>query len=254
MSGDRSRLMLVLIVLAVIAAAAVGVTLARSGGDDPADTPTEQAASDAPTTEPAITQTPSPTEAATTPAPVQTAAPSEEPTALAQPTDTDVAAFVDAEGPADRTAAGDVTGDGVDEVVLAGVRNNTVQITVGLWDGSAYQRVFRDEGGPATRLLGLEVVDYNAEAGAEIVTEQGTGSQGRSISVWGPDDGGVVRQTAVKGCWDGFHTYGTTGVTIEAGRITASCSPSTDPAEQDRNDVYEWRRDAWRYLESTTEG
>ena len=172
----------------------------------------------------------------------------------AQPSDEDVEAFEQAHGPADITASGDIIGDGADEVVLASVRNNAVVIVVGMWDGEAYLPTFRDEGGPAQRVTALTVAERNGVPGSEIVTEQRAGSEGRSISVWGPTGGDLRPQNAKGGCWAGFHTYGIAGATISGGRITATCDGSPDPPETWGSDIYEWRKGRWTYVRTQAPG
>lgn len=194
-----------------------------------------------PTPTPTPSQTPSEADATEAPEPEQ-----------AQPTDADVAAFAQEHGPAEQTATGDILGDATEEVVLASVRNNTAVVVVGAWDGRTYKPVFRDEGGPAQRLAAVSVAEHNGVPGAEIVTEQRAGTEGRSISVWGPAGGDIKRQEAKGGCWDGFHTYGIAGATIGSGRITATCDGSPDPPDTWTSDVYEWRKGRWTYVR--TEG
>lgn len=235
-------------ILAALLVAAVLLFLLRDREQEPevaeAPTATETASAAA---SPAALPT-GPTETPTTETPTAAPTPSETaPPADADPTEQDIADFVDAHGPADRTATGDVTGDGTDEVVLTSIRNNAVRIVVGLWDGAAYQRAFRDDGGPAERITALEVGDYNGVAGAEIVTEQRAGAEGRSISVWGVVDGGIARQEGKGGCWDGFHTYGISGASIAPGEITATCDGSPQPPEAWSSDVYEWKKGRWTY-------
>ena len=165
-----------------------------------------------------------------------------------------LAAFAAAEGPAHKSAVGDVTGDGVDEAVLASVRNNAVSIVVGTWDGEAYQRTFTDAAGPAQRITRVRIEDLNGKPGAEIVTEQASGTQGRSISIWGRGRGGVQRQTAKGGCWDGSSTYGIAGATVANGRISATCDGSPEPESSWSSDIYEWRKGRWTYVRSTEPG
>ena len=210
-------------------------------------TPTETAS---PSETPSPTEAPSPSEM---PSPTEATEPPTE-TAQPQPTDADLAAFAAAEGPAEKTAAGDITGDGVDEAVLAFIRNNAVSVVVGTWDGQAYQRTFRDDGGPAQRVSGLRVEDVNGRPGAEIVTEQAAGTQGRSISLWGRGSGGVQRQAGKGGCWDGSATYGIAGATVAEGRITATCDGTPEPESSWTSDIYEWRKGRWTYVTSTEPG
>lgn len=204
-------------------------------------TPTATPATEAPTTPP---PTATPTPSSTAPA-----SPTAEP-AGAQPTDADIDEFVSTYGPGDHTATGDIDGDGLADVVVATRRDETTRIEVGFWDGSAFVH-HADEGGPASTINTLTIEDFNGVGGAEIVTEQSVGEAGRSISVWGGRRNRLVRQTGKGGCWDGFHTYGISGATIEQGRITATCDGSPLPPEAWSRDVYEWDG-AWRFTESIT--
>ena len=198
------------------------------------------------------TPRPTPTAAETTSPTEATEPPSE--AAPPQPTEADLAAFAAAEGPAEKSAAGDVTGDGVDEAVLASVRNNAVSVVVGTWDGQAYQRTFTDAAGPAQRITAVRIEDVNGRPGGEIVTEQAAGTQGRSISLWGRGHGGVQRQEAKGGCWDGSSTYGIAGATVADGRITATCDGAPEPESSWTSDIYEWRKGRWTYVRSTKPG
>ncbi|HVM19818.1 MAG TPA: hypothetical protein VM307_07645, partial [Egibacteraceae bacterium] len=87
----------------------------------------------------------------------------------------------------------------------------------------------------------------NGEQGAEIVTQQTFGDSGESLSVWGWDGSSISRHIAEGGCWDGFHTYGRVGATIEPMRITATCDGSPLPPDAWTSDVYEWTEGAWIY-------
>lgn len=207
-----------------------------------------------PTASPTPTAAPSPSEPEPSESPEPSETPSPTPSPTHDPGEEDVDRFVAAKGPADEVAVGDVTGDGVDEVVLARIRNQSTQIVVGFWNGRAYGRAFRDQGGSGKRLERLEIADYNGVAGGEIVTEQAVGEAGRSLSVWGRDGNRVQRQEGKGGCWDGSHTYGVEGATIEQGEITATCHTSPLPGQLAPRDVYEWRGTRWTYTRTTTPG
>ena len=233
-----------LIVLTVIVVVAL---LARSNPGDVGDPePTDSAA--APTEAGSSTppQTEATSESATaTPAPEATTEP-----AASQPSATDIEEFQQTYGPGDQSATGDVNADGLTDVVVVSRRDETTRIDVGFWDGTAFVHD-ADEGGPAATIDALTLEDFNGEAGAEIVTEQSVGEAGRSLSVWGGEGARLVRQSGEGGCWDGFHTYGISGATIERGRITATCDGSPLPPEGWTRDVYEWDG-AWIYTESIT--
>lgn len=221
------------------------------GSDEPTIAPTQtQTATPEPTETPSPTQAPTSEPSPTPSEPSETPSPTEP--AEREPTNADAEQFASANQPADQVTTGDVTGDGVDEVVVARVRNHSAQIVVGSWDGRAYVRTFTDSGGSASKLEALEITDYNGEPGGEIVTTQAVGEAGRSISVWGRARDEVQRQEANGGCWDGSHTYGVDGATIEQGRITASCDTSPLPGQFAPRDVYEWRRKGWTYTKTTT--
>lgn len=231
-------------VLVLVGLAALFFLRSRDAGpaEEPTPTPTETAPTD-PATEP--------TEETTTPAPA-TAPPSPPPPD--DPTARDLAAFVSEHGPADHSLQADIDGDGVAEAILGRVRQDTAHIVVGTWDGQTYQRTFRDDGGPAETLETLEARDYNGEPGLEIVTTQTVGEAGASLSIWGPEDRGITRQEARGGCWDGFHTFGISGATIEEGRISATCDGSPLPQEAWTSDIYEWIDQAWTYVETDEPG
>ncbi len=260
------------IAAAVVAAVAVGIALAYvfSRSESAGDVVVQAPPSATPIATPGPSESPPPTEE---PTPTETATAGEEPTAseepsplpgpdecgdgsacAAEPTDAAVAAFAKAHGPAQERARGDVDGDGVDEAVVAAVQNNAVRIVVGRWNGESFRRAFSDDGGPAQRLVSLRVEDFNGKPGAEIVTEQAAGTEGRSLSVWGDRGGEIDRQVARGGCWDGFHTYGISGATIESGAITATCDGSPQPPESWTSDVYEWRTGRWAYARTVEPG
>lgn len=189
---------------------------------------------------------------ATEPAePEATIVASPEPVA-SQPSTGDMSAFLrsyEAEhGSGYRSVRADVDRDGVDEVVLARVTDELVHIDVAAWDSAEYAVVFTDEGAPAERLDDFYVRELNGTATMEIVTSQSAGDFGRSVSLWGMEDDEYTRQEASGGCWDGSHTYGITGATVEPGRITATCDGSPDPREVWPADVYEWTRLGWTYV------
>ena len=165
------------------------------------------------------------------------------------PSQNDVEDFVAAQGPADRTATGDIDADGMADVAIASTRDQTTRLVVGFWDGVAFQ-TDADEGGPARSVDDLTIADFNGVGGAEIVTRQSVGEAGVSISVWSGDEGRLVRHEAKGGCWEGFHTYGISGATIEPGRISATCDGSPLPPESWMSDVYEWTDGAWTYTET----
>lgn len=230
----------------VVTPPSVGATPAQTPGPTQAPPPSQRPrpSESKPETEP-------PTEA--TEAPVRTRPPRSE-AAATGPGSADAEAFAADNAPAARTALGDVTGDGVNEAVVASVRNNAVRIVVGRWNGSRFKRAFSDDGGPAQQVTALRVQDYNGQTGAEIVTEQRAGSQGRSISVWGAVADGIGRHEGHGGCWDGFHTFGISGVSIKPGRIVATCDGSPEPEDSWTSDVYEWRKRGWVYTTTRQPG
>ncbi len=220
-----------------------------SAAPDPTPGPDSEAPvspTGAPATPPAAAPPAEPSAAASAPAP---------PPASREPTEADVAAYVTAyeasgRGTA-RTVVADVDGNGVDEVVGARVRDDVTQLAVAAWNGSEYAVVFRDAGGTAAALDDLLVRDVNGAAPPEIATFQSVGNVGASLSLWGLRDGNYARMAGVGGCWDGSHTYGITGATLDPGRITATCDGSPLPPEAWPSDVYVWDGTTWRY--ETTE-
>lgn len=245
--GGPPRWVVVAVIAVVLILAVLFALLLTRGDDEPDEaaspTPTPTAEPTAPVTEP--------TAEPTTPPP-PTAPPS--PDEQATPTAEDLAAFVREHGPADHSLQADIDGAGVDEAILGRVRQDTAHIIVGTWDGQAYRRTFRDDGGPADTLETLEARDYNGEPGLEIVTTQTVGESGSSLSIWGPEGGGITRQEGEGGCWDGFHTFGISGAEIEEGRISATCDGSPLPQDAWTSDIYEWIDGAWTYVETTEPG
>ena len=246
--NDRRAVAAIVAGLVAVALLVIGYVVTRPDAGDVAEgKPTATATATSATEEPTATQAPA--TASPTPAPTTASSPSAQP-AAGQPTEADVEAFVTTYGPADQQATGDVDGDGFTDVVVATRRDETTWIDVGFWDGESFVH-HADEGGPAATIDGLMIEDFNGVEGAEIVTEQSVGEAGSSLSVWGGAQGRLERQTGEGGCWDGFHTYGISGATIEPGRITATCDGSPLPPEAWTRDVYEWDG-AWRYVESIT--
>ena len=256
-AGSNRRWMAIGAVIAIGLGLLVAFVLSRQeSGSDVVMVPTE---TPTPVETPGASETPPPSEppSPTEPATAAPSEPSEAPTAdsgQAQPSDADVAAFVAAHGPGDATGTGDVVGDATEEVVVAAVRNDAVAIVVGAWDGQAYQPTYRGEGGPAQRVTAVTVAEHNGQPGAEIVTEQRAGTEGRSISVWGPAGGVIKPQEAKGGCWAGFATYGITGASIAAGRIAATCDGSPEPPDSWASDIYEWRKGRWTYVRTQEPG
>ena len=247
--GNRAwTLGIAAVVVLLVIAVAVAMATRDDGDAEVADAPTE-----------GVTQIPTAaaTEAsdAPTPAPLATtspdAAPSEVPTQpqAAQPSEEQIAEFVDTYGPGDHTATGDIDGDGVNDVAIASTKDETTRLDVGFWDGTAFTH-HADEGGPAQVVDALTIADYNGVPGGEVVTGQSVGEAGVSLSVWGGGPQGLERQTGNGGCWDGFHTYGISGATIEPGTITATCDGSPLPPEAWSYDVYEWRKGVWRHTDT----
>lgn len=246
--GPDRRLLIGLGVVVAILALLLLWAVLRDGEGDPAAEPTAS---------PTATPTEERSEVASeepSPSPSPTPSPTpQEPTERAdQPAENDVAAFVEANEPVDEFTTGDVDGDGVDEVVVARAQDGITRIVVGRWNGAAFQPIHSDEGGSADAVERVEIRDYNGVAGGEIVTEQTVGEEGRSISVWGKDGQDVARQEARGGCWDGFHTYGVNGASIEPDRISATCDASALPGEVQVRDIYRWRRNQWTYTTTST--
>ena len=248
MSAEPTRGSVRLVVL-VLAVGIVGC----SGGDAATAPPTTATTAPATTApERSSEASPPPAAATTPPAPSDTAPPPTAPPATdsaAPPTDADVEALVAAHGPADHARTGDIDADGLTDVAIARTRDQTTRLVVGFWDGTAF-RTDADEGGPARVVDDLTIADLNGGGAAEIVTRQSVGEAGVSISVWSGRNGRLVRQEAKGGCWDGFHTYGISGASIEPGRITATCDGSPLPPESWMSDVYEWTGGAWTYTET----
>lgn len=243
------------------------VALVLTGGDDSGTTievtATPFASIDG---APSPTALPTPAPSATptsTPTPTPTPTPSEP----REPTDRDVAAFAEANTPpgADNvsTVLADLDGDSRNEVVHVLRLGTTTLLQVGVWDGFAYVTGLTSEGGVAEQIVDVAVRDVNLTPRTrEVVVRQRNGAEGESISVWGvapTQDGGTVGLTELEaqgGCWDGSHTYGITGVTIDVdeARITATCDASPDPVASFPSDIYEWDDEAQAFVYVQTRG
>jgi hypothetical protein len=207
----------------------------------PPPSPTDAAATASASAAPSASATATPTDTATAPA-SETAEP--EPTDRA-PTDADAAAFAtaynaDELGGSAESVAVDVQGDGVDEVVFASIAAGATRLDVAAWNGRQYEVVYRDQGGAAERVEDLSVADFTSDGVLEIVTQQASGDEGASLSVWGWNGSAYVRHTGVGGCWDGSNTYGIVGATIREGEIVATCDGSPLPVSAWPSDVYVW--------------
>lgn len=228
------------------------LVLRDEGGDEPSARPSPPAATEVTEamTEPSPTVTPSP--ATPDEATVAPSAPAER-----DPTDSDAAAFAAGyrpPGEQTRSVQADVDGDGRNEVVFASIAGGSSRIDIAAWDGAAYRVVLVDQGGFAERLDGFLVRDFTADRTREIVTIQSVGAQGQSLSVWGHDGRRYARQPAQGGCWDGSHTYGSTGARIEPTRITATCDAPERPLAAQPSDVYEWDGGRWVHVRTLEPG
>lgn len=191
---------------------------------------------------PSATDTPSPTE------------PTERPA-----TDTDRARFVASFAPDGASGlqhvSVDLDADDEEEVVFMYVLDAEVaHIDVAWWDGTAYEIVYGDDGGPATSVDRLRVSDVNADGFTEIVTYQSGSASAASVSLWqvtAPRE--VDRLIAVDGCHDGSHTYGVVGARLEdrdadgADEIYATCDDAPLPVSEWSTDRYQWREGAYRH-------
>lgn len=241
--ADRARTALMLGVIALLLLVVVLLLMNRQGGD-PTVSPSP---SISPTQEP--TETASPTEE-----PTETASPTEEPTdEPREPTDQDAAEFSAAYRPqgaqAVQSVTADVDDDGQKEVVFASIHSDSARIDIARWTGREYQVVYTGQGGGAERLEDFKVADYTGDGTREIVTTQSVGAQGQSLSIWGWNGQAFAPQRASGGCWDGSHTFGIVGASIQPGRIRATCDGSPLPTAAWPSDVYAWdaARGGWVY-------
>lgn len=253
-SAQRRNARLGTIVAVVLAAVILGLFALRSGDDQEAAAPLPSSPASAPATDEATT--------APSTAPSEQPSTATEPTARepseageTTPTTGDVTTFLDSyeaeHGDDATTRIADLDGDEVDEILAARVSDDSVQIDVAAWDGTQYSVTFSDTGGAAQRLDDIVVRDVNGVEGLELITFQSAGEQGSSISVWGRGaDGRYRRQDAVGGCWDGSNTFGIVGATVADGRLEATCDGSPLPPEAWPSDVYQWRSNAWAYVET----
>lgn len=161
-----------------------------------------------------------------------------------EPSDQDAAAFSESFRPqgaqAIQSVTADVDGDGAKEVVFASIHDDGARIDVARWDGREYQVVYTSQGGAAERIDDFRVADYTGDDTREIVTVQSVGAQGQSLSVWGWNGQAFAPQRASGGCWNGSHTFGVTGASIQRGRIRATCDGSPLPTAAWPSDVYVW--------------
>ena len=252
---ERSRTVVTTVVALVLAGLVLLLFALRSGQDVDEDAAPLVSESAQPPTEAPPTEgddAPSETTAATEPQPSETTGPDESET---PPSTNDVTAFVDAyeaeHGAPVTTRILDVDADGLNEVVVARVGDNAIQVDVAAWDGTQYAVVFTDTGGAAERLDDLAVREANQDGSLEIITFQSVGEEGHSVTLWGavpgPDGIRFERQEAVGGCWDGSNTYGIVGATVEGGQITATCDGSPLPPELWPSDIYVWGAEGWTY-------
>lgn len=219
------------------------VLLTQRGGGDPTVAPPTETAS--------VSEEPTPTESAE---PTESASPTEdaEPDdAPREPTDADAAEFSETFRPqgaqAVQSVTADVDGDGQKEVVFASIHTDASRVDIARWDGREYQIVYTGQGGGAERIDDFRVADYTGDDAREVVISQSIGAQGSSLSVWGWNGQAFAPQRASGGCWDGSHTFGVTGASIERGQITATCDGSPLPTAAWPSDVYEWDGDGWVY-------
>ena len=223
----------------------VVVFLMTRGGDDPTVAP---APTDSASAEPSASASASPTQ--TEPAASETAEADDAPR---EPTDADAAEFSETYRPqgaqAVQSVTADIDDDGRPEVVFASIHSDASRVDIARWDGREYQVVYTGEGGGAERIDGFRVADFTGDGPREIVIEQSLGAQGSSLSVWGWNGQAFAPQRAGGGCWDGSHTFGVTGASIEEGRITATCDGSPLPTAAWPSDVYLWDagRGGWVY-------
>ncbi|HWH33577.1 MAG TPA: VCBS repeat-containing protein [Egibacteraceae bacterium] len=245
--ASRARTAMALAAIAVLLLVVV-LLLVNRGGDGDSTTvgssPTETSTEDEPT------DSPSPT-------PTETESPTEEPDEPREPTDTDAAEFSAAYRPqgaqAVQSATADLDGDGQNEVVFASIHSDSARIDIARWDGREYQIVYTGQGGGAERLDDFRVADYTGDGTREVVTVQSVGAQGQSLSIWGWNGQAFAPQRATGGCWNGSHTFGIIGASIERGRIRASCDGSPLPAAAWPSDVYVWDADGGGWVYDHTE-
>lgn len=248
---------------AVLLVAAVGMVVAACSGA-PAN-PTPQALTARP-----VGPSPGTTPTAPTPSPAETAEPSPSPSPSPterEPTATDQARFVAAyapEGARDlEHVAVDLDADGRPELLFAYVGGEAAHVDVAWWLGTAYEIMFRGEGGPAERIDELRVGDLNGDGTTELAVTQSVGSSGQSLSLWRarpPESYTLEPLVARGGCADGLNTYGVVGARMEDGdrdgseEIYATCDDSPLPVAAWSTDVYEWRDGAYRFERSEHPG
>lgn len=213
----------------------------------PISTPTTPEASPSPAT-PDQTESPSPSPS---PSPTGDATAEPSPTGAQDPEEVAEAftgEYVPEGGEQVISRVADVTGDGDLEVVFASIVGDSVRIDVARWNGRFYEISFVEYGAPAEQLESLEVSDYTGDGRRlEIVTQQSSGEQGESLSIWGWDGARFAAQAAEDGCWDGSNTFGVVGATIAEGRIEATCDGSPLPTAAWPTDIYLWDGRSWVY-------
>lgn len=206
-------------------------------------------------TSPTPDATPGPT---TSPSPTPTDDPSPTETGPREPTDADRADFVASYAPENASGlenvAVDLDGDEAKELVFTAVRGGQVaHVAVAWWTGTAYEVVFSDDGGAATRVDRVRTSDVNADGRTEIVLHASGDDGTASVALWAvgaPRE--VVRLPASGGCHDGSHVYGVVGASLEdrdgdgSAEIYATCDGSSldGRGEVDR---YRWETGAYRH-------
>lgn len=227
------------------------VAVVLFGGDEGDLADPGPVASPTPTPTPTPSPSPSPT-----PTPTPTPQPQSTPTER-EPTDTDAAEFAAAFAPPEaegvEAVTVDVTGDGWREIVFVSRAVDVTRLDIAQWDGRAYDIVFTDRGGEADEVVDFFVTDLNGDGTRDVMTRQAVGEDGESVSLWGYDGEQFARQVADGGCWDGGHTYGAIGATVDDGELEATCDDSPLPPTVWTTDVYEWDGDGYRWVHARTE-
>ena len=245
--AQRARTVMIVAGIALALLLVVVLVSMRGGGDDPVVT--------GPVPGESISAEPSASAPAT---PTETESASENADdGPREPTDSDAAEFSETYRPqgaqAVQSATADVDGDGQKEVVFASIHSDASRVDIARWDGRQYQVVYSGQGGGAERIDDFRVADFTGDDTREVVISQSVGAQGSSLSIWGWNGQAFAPQRAGGGCWNGSHTFGVIGASIEEGRIRASCDGSPLPTAAWPSDIYEWDADRGGWVHERTE-
>jgi hypothetical protein len=177
----------------------------------------------------------------------------------ARPTHAEVAAFVrvavDQAGEGADHVVADVDGDDVPEVVVVAPSHERVRGAVWWWvRGSGYAMQAPVDAGPGTEVVRIGAGDLTLDGLGDLLVRVGGGARD-SLALWSVDGPGEVSPlTAVGGCFDGSHVYGSTSAKLQSrpggpAAILATCDDSPLEVADWSTAVYEFRDGAYRFVQ-----